>query len=99
MLKQGFNGDVWLDNNKGIYSISSGYKLIMGEHRQFNLCRVVWQSHALPRHVFLLWLTTRASLLILDRLNRWTVCYDSGLFGVCCSEWRAMTTFLSVCVQ
>lgn len=70
VLKQGYRGGRWIGDASGTYTISSGYKWLLGSRSNFDMWKVIWKSYALPRHSFLLWLVAHDRLYTLDRLHR-----------------------------
>lgn len=40
----GFDGVVWHASGIGLYSTTSGYKLLLGVREKFDLAKVVWRS-------------------------------------------------------
>ncbi|MDV3145739.1 MAG: hypothetical protein Q8736_02555, partial [Sweet potato little leaf phytoplasma] len=70
MLRPGFQGDQWSLDSNGIYTISSGYKLLTGPYTPFPLYKVVWNRINVPKHRFIWWLVAQGKLLTLDKV-RW----------------------------
>ncbi|GJV98056.1 reverse transcriptase domain, reverse transcriptase zinc-binding domain protein [Tanacetum coccineum] len=57
----------------GAFSVAKVWEAIRNRGAQVDWYRIVWFSHAIPRHAFHLWLIMRNSLKTQDRVRQWDV--------------------------
>ncbi|GJU09830.1 homeodomain-like protein [Tanacetum coccineum] len=77
----------WRDSNGSIseFSVKKVWEAIRPRGEEVDWYRMVWFSHCVPRHAFLLWLVMRNSLKTQDRLKQWDVGINTDLNLLRCS--------------
>ncbi|GKC19273.1 reverse transcriptase domain, reverse transcriptase zinc-binding domain protein, partial [Tanacetum coccineum] len=81
----------WKDMNDtlGAFSVAKVWEAIRNRGAQVDWYRIVWFSHAIPRHAFHLWLIMRNSLKTQDRVRQWDVGSDTDLNLLRCALCKA----------
>ncbi|XP_074264074.1 uncharacterized protein LOC141586672 [Silene latifolia] len=71
--------DHWIDN-KGIYSVSSGYKWLCGQQSKISWCPLIWNKTIIPKHSFIGWLVVQERLMTRERLLKFGIIADGSCF-------------------
>ncbi|GJZ79036.1 reverse transcriptase domain, reverse transcriptase zinc-binding domain protein [Tanacetum coccineum] len=81
----------WKDKNVtfGAISVEKVWEAIRNKGAQVDWYRIVWFSHAIPRHAFHLWLIMGNSLKTQDRVRQWDVVSDTDLNLLRCALCKA----------
>ena len=69
-MANGYNHNQWSGSTTGDYTISSGYKWLMGPIPNTPLAKIIWCRFTMPRHAFCLWRLTLKRLPTKDRLTK-----------------------------
>ncbi|GJU77188.1 RNA-directed DNA polymerase, eukaryota, reverse transcriptase zinc-binding domain protein [Tanacetum coccineum] len=64
---------VWLcnGNNKHIFATNKVWKDYIPEYQKVPWYGLIWYSHCIPKHSFILWLTIKERLATQDRVMKW----------------------------
>ncbi|XP_074300984.1 uncharacterized protein LOC141632329 [Silene latifolia] len=79
IMKAGYVNGNWSANN-GVYSVSSGYKWLLGQQNKVPWLSLVWNKTSIPKHSFIGWLAIQERLLTKDRLLKFGVISDGLCF-------------------
>ncbi|XP_074304878.1 uncharacterized protein LOC141639720 [Silene latifolia] len=79
ILKPGFLNGQWIDN-KGVYSVSSGYKWLCGQQSKVKWCPLIWNQTIIPKHSFISWLVVQERLMTRERLLNFGIITDVSCF-------------------
>ncbi|GJY01761.1 homeodomain-like protein [Tanacetum coccineum] len=76
------------DANGGLsrFSVTKVWEAIRPRGTHVDWFRIIWFSHAIPRHSFNLWLIMRNSLKTQDRMRQWDVGNDVDLNLLRCAS-------------
>ncbi|KVH88545.1 Phytosulfokine [Cynara cardunculus var. scolymus] len=64
------------NNISSDFTVANVWRDIRYEENEVNWANMVWFSHGVPRHAFILWLAFRNSLRTKDRLGMWSMNLD-----------------------
>ncbi|XP_074304573.1 uncharacterized protein LOC141639315 [Silene latifolia] len=78
-LKPGFLNGQWNDN-KGVYSVSSGYKWLCGQQSKVKWYPLIWNQTSIPKHSFIGWLVVQERLMTRERLLKFGIVTDGSCF-------------------
>lgn len=72
-LTQAPDKPIWITNNgnKVEFATSKVWNDVRQEDGKVTWSKIVWHSHCIPKHCFVLWLAIKHKLLTQDRLMKW----------------------------
>ncbi|XP_074305470.1 uncharacterized protein LOC141640661 [Silene latifolia] len=75
-MHSGFSNGFW-HSDQGTYSVSSGYRWLLGEQLKVSWFPLVWNRFNIPKHSIIGWLAIQMKLLTKDRLLTFGIITDA----------------------
>ncbi|XP_074315422.1 uncharacterized protein LOC141651617 [Silene latifolia] len=95
-MKDGFVNGTW-SSLPGRYSVSSGYKWLMGQQQPVHWYPLIWNRTLIPRHGFIGWLVVQERLMTKDRLLAFGIITDVAC-ALCSIQNESYHHLFSECI-